>query len=419
MQDPNIQRAQLLYQQERYDMAADACRQALAQMPQNGYAHSLLGLCLVRQGKYEEATSEARAGIHIEPDASFGHYALGVISQERNYFAAAESAARQALELSPEDADYWGLLSQTLLSQQRWKESLEAADGGLQFDPEHSTCLNLRAMALVKLGDKTAAAQTITEDLRRNPHNAFSHANQGWTLLHQNDHRQALEHFGEALRLDPNNEWAQQGMMQALKARYFMYRIMLRYYLWMSRFTSRAQWGLIIGLWVGMQVLQMIKNSNPAAAVFIYPILIGYALFVMAGWLADPIFNLTLMANRFGRYLLKLPQKVGAAVVAGLLLFAGVALPIAFLVPNDHFLLPGLFAALLTLSVAAASRCTETGQRRFMTVYTAAVAVAAIAGIALIEQGDAAGSRLYQAAVWGAVLSGFVAIIFSTMIVRK
>ena len=89
MNDPNIARAHLLYQQRRYDMAADACRAALGKVPQDPYGHALLGLCLGHQGKYEEATSEARSAIVLAPDFSFGHYALGAIYLERNRFAEA------------------------------------------------------------------------------------------------------------------------------------------------------------------------------------------------------------------------------------------------------------------------------------------------------------------------------------------
>ncbi len=79
--------------------------------------------------------------------------------------------------------------------------------------------------------------------------------------MHQGDHKQALEHFREALRLKPDMEWARNGMVEALKARYFLYRLMLRYYLWMSRFTRRGQWGMIIGLWSKMGV-QVFFASN-------------------------------------------------------------------------------------------------------------------------------------------------------------
>ena len=418
MPNPLIQRAQLLFAQGRFDMAADACRQALAQMPQEPYGHALLGLCLLHLQQYDEATAEAQNAIVLAPDYAFPHYALGEIYIGRNRFPEAEAAARQAVRLGPEDADYWGLLAHAIFSGQRWQEALDAANTGLQFDPEHTLCTNLRAMAQVKLGDRQGAQQSMAEALQRNPHSSLNHANQGWTMLHQNDHRKALEHFREALRLDPNNDWAKEGMMQALKARYLLYRMMLRYYLWMSRFTRRGQWGVIIGLWIAMQVLSTVKDSQPGLAPFIYPILAAYALFVLASWLADPIFNLTLLLSRFGRYMLSVTQKIGAVVVGLLLLGALVLVPVG-LVLDDRLLLVGLLMALLTLPASATARCRRLGPLLFMTAYTGAVALAGVVGIGLLLLDRPEGQNFLMGAVWGSVLSSFASNIFATMVHKK
>jgi len=354
MTDPHLQRAQLLFQQRRYDMAGDACREALLQSPQDGFAHSLLALCLLHQNKFDDATTEANLAIHNAPDLAFAHYALGAIYQERNYFAKAETAAREAVRIEPWDADYWALLAQTFISRQRWRDALDAADRGLEANPEHTPCGNLRAVALVQLGDKDAAARTIKDSLARNPHNALTHANQGWTFLHQGNPKQALVHFGEALRLDPNNEWARDGTVRALKARYLFYRLMLRYYLWMSKFNQRGRWAIIIGLWLGMQLLQGIRASNPGLAPFIYPLLAVYVGFALSSWLVDPIFNLALTFNRYGRYLLKPAQRVGSIVVGVLLLGAVIFLPAGFFLFSP-LLIPGKLCAVMVLPAAVAS----------------------------------------------------------------
>jgi Tfp pilus assembly protein PilF len=71
--ESNLQRAQLLYHQRRYDLASDALRQLLAEDPNNAPAHALLALCLVEQKKYDEATDENQAAVHHEPDNPFTH----------------------------------------------------------------------------------------------------------------------------------------------------------------------------------------------------------------------------------------------------------------------------------------------------------------------------------------------------------
>ena len=187
-----MQRAVLLYQQRRFDLAAEAVREALGQEPTDGYGRcSLLGLCLMQQQKYDQATEEVRQAIVHAPDMAFAHYAAGCVLQERNEFEDAEGAAREAVRLAPEDANYWGLLSQTFISRKLWARGLEAADHGLEADAEDATCVNLRAVALENLGRKEEAAAAIGETLARNPFSTMSHANQGWTLLHQNKPKEA------------------------------------------------------------------------------------------------------------------------------------------------------------------------------------------------------------------------------------
>jgi tetratricopeptide (TPR) repeat protein len=419
MPNPLIQRAQLLFSQHRFDLAADACREALAQSPQDAYSHALLALCLVHQEKYDDATAEAQSAIHLAPDDPFSHYALGIIFQNRNRFPEAEASARQALQLAPEDADYWALLAQALFARERWSDALDAANSGLQFDPEHVLCTNLRAMALVKLGDKFSAAQSIAQALQRNPHSSLSHANQGWTMLHQNNHRQALEHFREALRLNPNDPWARDGMIAALKAQHFLYRLMLRYYLWMSRIGTRAQWGVIIGLWVIIQLLSAVKAGHPNLAPFIYPLLVAYALFVFASWLADPIFNLTLLLSPFGRYLLTTPARIGALIVGILLLGALVCTPLGFFADIEPLFLAGLLMLVLTLPAAATFRAREPNRLRLMGLYSLALAAAGIAGIALLSLDNDLASDFLMITLWGSVLSSFVSNILGSMIVKK
>ena len=178
----------------------------------------------------------------------------------------------------------------------------------MSIDPQHAGCVNLRAIALVRLGRKAEAAQTIDAALSRDPHNAVTHANQGWALLHQGQHRQALEHFRQgAMRINPELDWARAGMVEALKARHLIYRLMLRYFLWMSRLNRRAQWGLVVGAYLAYQVLIWAGRAEPRLRPIVWPLAIGYVAFVYLTWIAMPLFDLLLRLNRFGRHAVSRP----------------------------------------------------------------------------------------------------------------
>ena len=308
----NLQRGLLLFEQSRYEMADAELRQSLATEPEDPYAHALLGICLAKREQFKEATQEAEQAVHLAPDFPFAHYALATILHDRNRNDEALRAINEALRLDASEADYFSLLSAIHISEKKWPDALAAAERGLQLDSEHVPCTNLRAIALVKLGRKAEAGATIDAALAKNPDNSVTHANQGWTLLHERRPKEALEHFREALRIDPTLDWARIGMVEALKARHLVYRVMLGFFLWMNRLSAKVQWVLIIGILFGQRALGQLAKELPALAPFIDPIMCAVFGFVLLTWTAVPLFNLLLRLNPTGRYALKREQIVAS-----------------------------------------------------------------------------------------------------------
>jgi tetratricopeptide (TPR) repeat protein len=384
--NPNLERALLLYQQSRHELAENELRQALASDPQDAFAHALLGLCLAAREKFDDATAEVRQAIHLAPDFSFAHYAHARVLYDRNHHAEARAAIEEAIRLDSTDADYFSLLASIHFDERRWPETLAASEQGLQFDSEHIGCTNLRAMAMVKLGRKAEAGTTIDAALARNPNNAITHANQGWTLLEKSDPKKALEHFREALRLDPENEWARHGIVEALKAHNVIYALMLKYFLWMSRFPPGVQWGIVLGGYFGNRLLSGLAASNPRLAPWLLPLRVVYVAFALMTWLADPLFNLLLRLNPFGRLVLSREETVasnwfGSSLLLALLALAGCA---AFGFDLEQPWLPALMVfGFLLLPLSATFKCRAGWPRKAMAGYTIAMAGIGIMAIGL------------------------------------
>jgi len=395
--NPNLQRAILLYQQSRHEMAEDELRQALAAEPHDAYAHALLGLCLADREQFKEATEEAQQAVHLAPDFPFAHYTLAHIWHDRNHDPEALASINEALRLDSSDPDFFALLANIHLAEARWGAALEAAEHGLQLDAEHVTCNNLRAIALVKLGRKSEAGATIDAALRRNPENAVSHANQGWTLLEQHDPKRALEHFREALRLDPQNDWARRGIVEALKARHFVYALMLRYFLFMAKFSRRGQWGIVLAAYFGYQILRAMEASNPAWRPWVLPLIALYAVFVLMTWIASPLFNLLLRLNHFGRLVLTEDQIVasnwiGLTILLALLSLAGCLID-GF---NSPWLLAALVFGVMLIPIAGTFRCARGSRRWFMAAYSAIIATIGLSGVFLIWKSNSAPDPQYS-----------------------
>jgi tetratricopeptide (TPR) repeat protein len=307
----DLERGRTLLEHGRHELAEKHLRLAVGREPDSWFAHYLLAATLRCMNRGAEAVKEANEAIRLAPDVAVCHYGRALALDQAELLDEADGAIREALRLDPEDPDFHAILASLHNQRERWKDALAAATAGLKFDPQHVECLHQQALALRAMGLANESHRVLNNALKVDPENARSQASQGWNCLHRNDHRAALDHFREALRLDPDLDYARQGLVEALKARYLLYRLMLRYALWMGRHSRRMQWAMIIGLVLLSRVLG--------------PVFVLYLLFCMLTWLVNPLFNLLLRLNRHGRYALS-PAQITATNWFGGFLAAGAVL---------------------------------------------------------------------------------------------
>lgn len=386
----HVERARLLFRQNRLELAEGELRQALAENPDEPEAHALLALCLLAKKEWNDATHEAERAIHLAPDMSYSYFVLAVVLAGRQRIDEADKAIREAIRLDPFDPDYFATLSELLIFRARWPEAAAAAEQGLEVESDHVACTNCRAIALTKMGRREEAGLTIGSALARAPESAATHANMGWTLLEKRDPNKAMEHFREALRLNPELSWARTGIVEAMKARHFVYRWMLSFFLWMARFDSRTQWMLMIGFVVVRSVLLSVVESVPALTPLYWPIVIAYLLFAILTWIASPLFNLILRLDKFGRLALSDEQRT-ASNLLGLCLLT--ALAVATVAPGwqlatgrkvdvDWFIC-GLMCFALALPVTNIHRCEQGWPRTVQALIAGGLALMVAATILL------------------------------------
>jgi tetratricopeptide (TPR) repeat protein len=421
-----IERARLLLGQSRYDLAAVELQLALADSPNDPVVHALLSECLTGQQKYADAVAAAERAVGCAPDLPIGHYALALAQFRRRHFPEAEAAANEAIQLDPTDPNHHALKAAVRAEREDWQGVLAAADRGLEFDPEHTWCENLRAWALTHLGRKDEAGAVLDETLARSPEDSFTHSNRGWGFLHEGNPKRAAEHFREALRLDPGCEFARLGMIEALKARYRLYRWVLGYFLWMSRFSPQTRWAIVIGVLVVQQIVAGLSRSHPALKPVLEPLLIGYAAFALTTWTAAPLSNLFLRLNRFGRYALSSDQRRASNWVALFVCGALAAVGWGLFAPAGYTFL-GWEAAppfiILLMPVAATYACQPGWPRWTMAAVTVGVAGLVLTGVTLfglavyLDRTDGRtaiayaelGEDLLLASIWSGAGSTFLA----------
>ncbi len=405
----HLNRAQMLLEQGRYELAEKELRSELAYSPEDPIVHSVLAICLSEQNRFSEAIQEAEQGVGMGPDVPYTHYVRGnVFYSNKNYDKALDSV-NEAIRLDPEDADYFSLLACIRFDQKKWQGALDAAEQGLAIDPEDVNSANIRAMSLAKLGREKEAETTIDSALRRDPSNAVTHANQGWTLLQRGNHKKAMVHFREALRLEPTLDWAREGIIEALKARHFIYRIMLRYFFWTSRLSDRAQWGILIGGYLGYRFLLGVAQDQPQLAPFLWPLVGAYIGFALMTWIADPVFNLLLRIHPFGKLALSKRQTMAANWVGGCIALALIFLGYFLYSGNAIALMAALSSGLFVIPVSGAFRGNTQRTRRILTAFTVVLGLFGACWLAFSFLGVSAASGLGYYFFIGILIYSFLA----------
>lgn len=383
-----VTRAIQLIDRSRYDLAEKELRLALAKDPEDYWAHAYMGLCQYHLDQHDQAQQSARHAISLLPDEPFGHYVLGLVMLDTKRLREAKEAMLEAIRLNPEEAVYHGMLGYVYLGAQQYQQALDSADKGLSLDPTDMACRNCRATALTQLGRMEDAHETIKDALKEDPEDAASFANLGWTCLHQGRHKESLQYFRESLRLRPGNEWARSGMIQALKANYIVYKLLLMYFLWMSRLSPKVRIGVIVGLVIVFRIMRTSVGENPELRPFFLPVMALYLGFIYLTWTGTRFFDTLLRFNKFGRCVLNDHERKSSNCYAGLFLLAIVSGTAGFITAQSTLLLLGGFFLVMTIPLCHLLDSSEKQVNRMALVSCIVLSALGLIGIGLLALGD-------------------------------
>jgi tetratricopeptide (TPR) repeat protein len=351
MTDQLLERAQLLMETKRYLEAEKQIMQALIEDPNNGHSLALLAWCRLLMDKKSEALQPAREAVAAQPDNPHFLYILGYCYFLNNYQKEAREAAYSALKLDPTDPDLYRLMADLEFHEKQWDFALNNAEKGLEFDPENQELINLRAMCLVKLNRTSEASETVDYALYEDPENSYSHANKGWVQVEQGKYKEAQVSFLEALRLNPDNDHARNGLKEAIKAKNWLYRGVLRYFLWMQKLSEKSQWLVVIGAYIGIKFVRGIADASPMLKPFLMPIIVAYVVFVYSSWIARPLSNLFLRLHPLGKNALDHDEKTASNWVGVLVTLAILAGLGGTFLPSEMLTLAALILGALLIPV--------------------------------------------------------------------
>jgi tetratricopeptide (TPR) repeat protein len=164
----------LLWQSNRPDEAAEACRATIARAPEHAEAHYLLGTVLRQQGDIDGAVAEFRETIRIQPASAEAYLSLGQALLRKKDREGSAAALAEADRLNRMKVDRQAAIFAVDLGKRRLGE-----------------------------GDVRGAIDSLREAVRLAPDLAEAHLQLALALDRQGASAEARQHFDEARRLAP------------------------------------------------------------------------------------------------------------------------------------------------------------------------------------------------------------------------
>ncbi|WP_235297890.1 tetratricopeptide repeat protein [Portibacter marinus] len=376
-------RLELLFNQQRFDEAETLLHAYLEENPTDEYAQYMLCIAYYSQNKLERAEAILENLIRDNPEEQ-GFLALSArIDIVRDLLPKAEEKIELLIAEDPQDPEFYHLMASVKFKQRNYDQAMYFADKALAIDPEDLQALNLRTTCAGILGRKEDAQISIQEALQHDPDNDWTIANHGQQLLREGRVEEALERFKEALSKNPNNELAQYGLTEALKSRFWPYKMFYKYQMLMSRMTSQQMWILMIGAYLALRFLSGMADRNPEMAPFLNPVVYLIVAVFLGTWIIQPLMNLYLLTNKYGKFLLDQYDKMAARYVGIALLLAIITLVFSFVTNQDALLLLVIFFVAMMIPLGTMFNPPTKSGRQKTVLFTIGILLAGLAGFVI------------------------------------
>lgn len=386
--DEQIERVRFLLSRGRYERAEAEVRSALMYDPHDPETLLLLALVLSHQDRVEEALEPAQQAVSLDPFMVYARYILSTILYRLGRLEESDRALNEALRLDPEDVTLLAALAARQIARQELDAALETAERGLNVDPQKGVLLYLKALALWSRGDNRQAWPVAERFLQLAPHDARAHSVVGHIQSALGNFAEAEEHYREALRLDPESLEAQEGLLDNIKRRSWLYQWLERYRNWVYRI---GRWGRV-GIYVGIAIAVVLQLF-----LLVLPLMfVNYST-----WIIDPVFNLFLRFHPDGRHVLTDWERLTSTLVGGCLVLGLAALLAAAITGGQLLLFSGFWILSMALPVGGMAWCGSKRCIRWLGAYT--LVLAALGVIALF-------SYAVDAANWATAGGSFVAL---------
>lgn len=132
---PNYHLGWCLFQVKEYDKAIDAIQKTIVLNPDEYSSHYFLGLSFYHLERYDNAVEVFRKAVQLDPTAFWAYYFLGVSFYHLNQYDNAIEMLQTAIELNP--AEYWShhFLGRSHYLLEQYDSAIEILQRAIEINP--------------------------------------------------------------------------------------------------------------------------------------------------------------------------------------------------------------------------------------------------------------------------------------------
>lgn len=192
--------ADALAEQDKYDQAIAAYKEALVKNPQNAAGHGKLAEVYLHKGNATAAESEDKEAIKLDPKNADAYQHLGLIAGMQQNFADAISYEKTAISIDPKCTDAYAVLGKALSSKGNYNEAISALHKAIELDPnDFDSYLTLGAVygRTSQYGD---AVKVYKQAVVLNPKSWMAHMGLGQAYGHLGDNANQISELKLAVQ---------------------------------------------------------------------------------------------------------------------------------------------------------------------------------------------------------------------------
>ena len=299
----HIQRANQLYELQRYEACFTEARQALQYDTQSEIAYHLMVLSLIQLKRFEEAKEWSQESLSHHPDSDILIFSLGILNLKQDNYVRAKECIEAAIKINPMNELYYFNLAKCYLQFEQLQHADTLLKKCLNLNPNNEYALNLKSQIEAHLNkdyNSAEAFRTLSKAMHLAPENAHNHfvkANYHWKMQ-QTD--QAEFHYQEAMRLDPMNEEARALWMEVRSRRIPFWENILSVF----PVGSKSIFGafLLLGLFTFPPNLFFLINMKEGTIAYPGYILCFLALIpAVAFWVIRPLYKFKSLNQKWNK----------------------------------------------------------------------------------------------------------------------